>query len=41
MRTGKHYVELVFLHPVGSTGHVVHSGSYGVSNVDALFFMRG
>jgi hypothetical protein len=33
------YVELVFLHPVGSVGHVVHFGASGVRNVDALFFM--
>jgi hypothetical protein len=35
------YAELVFLHPVGSTGHVVHSGAFGAGNVDALFFMLG
>jgi hypothetical protein len=35
---GTHYVELVFLHPVGSVGHVVHSS---VRNVDALFFVLG
>jgi hypothetical protein len=29
----------VFLHPVGSAGHVVYSGASGARNVDALFFM--
>jgi hypothetical protein len=34
-----HYAELVFLHLVGSTGHVVCSGAFEVRNVDELFFM--
>jgi hypothetical protein len=38
---GTRYVELVFLHPVGSTVHVVHSGAFEVRNVDALFFVLG
>jgi hypothetical protein len=36
---GTHYVGLVFLHLVGSTGHAVHCGASGGRNVDALFFM--
>jgi hypothetical protein len=36
---GTRYAKLLFLHPVGSVGHVVHSGASGVRNVDALFFM--
>jgi hypothetical protein len=38
---GTHYVELMFLYPVGSVGHVVLSGASGAQNVDALFFMLG
>jgi hypothetical protein len=33
------YAELVFLHPLGSAGHVVHSGASGERNINALFFM--
>jgi hypothetical protein len=32
-------VNMSFLHLVGSTGYVVHSGASGTQNVDALFFM--
>jgi hypothetical protein len=38
-RTGTRYVELVFLHPVGSACHVVNSGASEVRNINALFFM--
>jgi hypothetical protein len=38
-RTGTRYAELVFLLPVGSMGHVVHCGTSGARNIDALFFM--
>jgi hypothetical protein len=39
MRARTHYVELVFLHPVGFVGHVVLSGVYGLRIVNALSFM--
>jgi hypothetical protein len=32
------YIELIFLHPVGSTGYIVHSSASGAQNVDAPFF---
>jgi hypothetical protein len=37
--SGHHYVELVFLHPLGSVGHLVHSSVLGLQNIEALFFM--
>jgi hypothetical protein len=33
------YAELLFLHPLGSAGHIMHSGASGLRNVNALFFM--
>jgi hypothetical protein len=33
------YAKLVFLHPVGYAGHIVHSCASGARNVDALFLM--
>jgi hypothetical protein len=39
--TGTNYAELVFLHPMGSMDHIVHSSAPGPQNVNALLFKRG
>jgi hypothetical protein len=40
-RAGTQNAKFVFLHPVGSAGHLVQSKASGVRNVDALFFLLG
>jgi hypothetical protein len=35
------YADLVFMHPLGSVGHIVHSGVFRARNMLALFFMLG
>jgi hypothetical protein len=39
MSVRRSYVEIVFLHSVGSAGHVVHCGASGAQNVDTLFLL--
>jgi hypothetical protein len=39
--TRTRYAGLVFLHPVGPAGHIVHSGAFGERNADTLFFVLG
>jgi hypothetical protein len=41
MRQDTLHAKLVFLHPVGSAGHVVHSSASEAQNGDAVFFMLG
>jgi hypothetical protein len=40
-RVRSHYSELLFLHPVGSVGHIGHSDVSGSRNVYALFSCSG
>jgi hypothetical protein len=40
-RAQTRYVELVFLHPVGSAGHVGHFGASGQRIIDKQFFHAG
>jgi hypothetical protein len=36
--TGTRYAELVFLHQLGSVGHIVHSEASGARNIHTPFF---
>jgi hypothetical protein len=40
-RTMTHYTDLVFLHLVGSSVHIVDSIASGARNINAVFFMLG
>jgi hypothetical protein len=40
-RAGARHVEVMFLCPVGSAGHVVHSNASGARNIYALFSCSG
>jgi hypothetical protein len=40
-RARTRYAELVFLHPVGSVSHIVHSGASAAQNVEEVFFTIG
>jgi hypothetical protein len=40
-RAETRYANVVILHPVGSVGHVVHSGASRAQNVYILFFKLG
>jgi hypothetical protein len=35
---GTHYAEILFLHPAGYVGHVVHFGASGERIIDTIFF---
>jgi hypothetical protein len=35
------YGELVYLHPMGYVGHIVHSRASGALNLEAPFFILG
>jgi hypothetical protein len=37
--TRTHYTELLFLHTLQSTGHIVNSNAFRAPNMDKLFFM--